>query len=135
MWKCPKCERIFAKVSQPHSCHKVALESHFKNKEIAKDLFNFLFTQINQYIGKCQIISLPCCVHLFGKYDFLAALPKKDHLEIRFAFDKEINNSRIKQAFPLSARNYKICLDLASKEEINSELLNWIGESYNLKKN
>lgn len=121
------------KAGQPHSCHKIPLDFHFKNKEEAKDLFDHLLAQINTHIGKYRIISLPCCIHLFGKYDFLAALPKKDKLEIRFSLDKELKNVRIKQSFPLSSKSYKICLDLTSKEEINPELLNWLGKSYNLK--
>jgi hypothetical protein len=85
MWTCSKCGRIFKSAHQPHSCKRIALEKHFENKEKAKELFGFLVEQINSKIGKCKIISIPCCVHLFGKYDFLAALPKKDRLEIRIA--------------------------------------------------
>ncbi|MFC1624778.1 hypothetical protein ACFL15_00140 [Patescibacteria group bacterium] len=79
MWTCPKCERIFKKENQPHSCKKVSLNKHFENKDEAREIFNYLVEKVN-YIGKCKIISIPCCVHLFGKYDFLAAFPKKEFL-------------------------------------------------------
>jgi len=52
------------------------------NKVIAKELFEYLLQKIELNIGKCKIVSLPCCVHLYGTYDFLAALPKKDSIEI-----------------------------------------------------
>jgi hypothetical protein len=133
MWTCLKCGRIFKRTDQPHSCHKIILEQHFKNKEHAKKLFNFLVNLINEKIGKCKIISLPCCVHLFGHYDFLAALPKKDRLEIRFTLNRILKNSRLKQSVPISSKSFKNCIDITNENEIDGELLNWLIEAYHLK--
>lgn len=133
MWTCPKCGRIFKRKGQMHSCKKVPLESHFENKESAKELFDFLLKQIKAKVGNCKIISLPCCVHLFGKYDFLAALPKKDKLEVRFMLNRKITNPRITATVPLSSKTFKNCLDVSSKEEIDKELIGWIKESYSLR--
>jgi hypothetical protein len=133
MWTCSKCGRIFEKENQPHSCHKTPLEVHFKNKDKAKEIFDYLVEQVNVKVGKCKIISIPCCVHLFGNYDFLAALPKKDKLEIRFALDRRLDSPRLKQAVPLSTKIFKNCFDITKTEEINNELIKWLNESYNLK--
>jgi hypothetical protein len=133
MWTCPKCGRIFEKAAQPHSCQRIPLEKHFSNKELAKDLFDFLFYEINATIGPCQIVSIPCCIHLFGKYDFLAALPKKDRLEVRFAYSQVIESQRISQYVSMSAKIYKICLDVYNHEDINPELIAWLDQSYHLK--
>jgi hypothetical protein len=133
MWTCPHCGRIFPKAKQPHSCHTVPLEEHFTHKEQAKELFDYLVNQIEATIGKCQKISLPCCVHLFGTYDFLAALPKKEKLEIRFAYNSKLQSPRIKQRVSLSHTTDKICIDIQKKEEIDTELLQWIKEAYRAK--
>jgi hypothetical protein len=133
MWTCTKCGRIFQKVNQPHTCRKIRLEDHFKNKEIAKELFDNLIDKINSYIAKCKIISIPCCIHLFGNYDFLAILPKKDRLETRFALDRKLDNPRVKTCVQLSSITYKNCIDLKSSEDIDKELLGWLYESYHLK--
>jgi hypothetical protein len=133
MWKCPECGRIFEKAKQPHSCHRIPLEEHFKGKVKARELFDYLIKQIDLTIGKCQIISLPCCIHLFGVYDFLAALPKKDRLEIRFALDRKLDSSHLKQYVLLSAGIYKNCIDIETTEDINEELLQWISQAYHLK--
>jgi len=133
MWTCPKCGRIFNKTDQPHSCHKIPLEDHFKKKDKAKELFDFLVKQINTKIGKCQIISIPCCIHLFGNYDFLAALPKKDRLEIRLSLDRKLITPRLKQSAPMSSTIFKNCIDITSTKEIDEELINWLDEAYHLK--
>ncbi len=133
MWTCPECGRIFSKTSQPHSCRKIAPEEHFKNKDKAKELFDVLVREIDTKIGKCRIISIPCCIHLFGSYDFLAALPKKDRLEIRFSLNRKLNTPRLKQAVPLSSKTFKNCLDLAAINEIDEELTGWLSEAYHLK--
>jgi hypothetical protein len=133
MWTCPKCNRIFNKENQPHSCETLPLEKHFENKAQAKELFDYLLKQVSNYIGEYKVISLPCCVHLFGKYDFLAALPKKDKLEIRFALDKKLDSPKLKQFVPLSAHLYKNCVDICSKQDIDKELIGWLKTSYYLK--
>lgn len=133
MWTCSKCGRIFEKANQPHSCQKVPVEFHFQNKQKAKELFDFLFKVINGEIGKCQIISLPCCVHLFGSHDFLAALPKKDRLEIRFALDRKLDSPRLMQSVPMSANVIKNCIDITTVEEIDKELIKWLSEAYHSK--
>lgn len=131
MWTCQKCSRTFGKENQPHSCQKLSLEQHFANKYQAKELFDYLVELINKEIGQSQTISLPCCVHLFGSYDFLAALPKKDKLEVRFALNKKLSQAKI--CVPLSAKTYKNCFDINSKEQFDDEFVGWLKESYHLK--
>jgi hypothetical protein len=133
MWTCSKCGRIFQRSKQPHSCKKVSLESHFKGKKKAKEIFNHLVKRVNKEVDKCKIISIPCCIHLFGKYDFLAALPKRDRLEIRFALDRKLDSPRLKQCVPLSKKVFKNCFDISSKAEIDNEFMGWLKESYSLK--
>lgn len=133
MWNCNKCGRVFEKEGQVHSCHVIPLGEHFKNKEKAREIFDYFLERVNTKIGKCKIISLPCCVHLFGKYDFLAALPKKEGLEIRFGLDRKIESSRLKVSVPVSLKVFKNCFEVKSKEEIDEEFLGWIKASYHLK--
>lgn len=133
MWTCIKCGRVFKKENQPHSCQKVSIESHFRNKDETRELFNFLLQQIEKQIGKCKIFSLPCCVHLFGTYDFLAILPKKDRVELRFALNRKLNTPRLKISVPMSSKVFKNCFDIYTKQELDNELMGWLKESYHLK--
>lgn len=130
MWTCPRCDRIFQKKNQPHSCKKVSVESHFVHKETARALFDDVLQRIKQEVGPYKIISLPCCIHLFGSYDFLAVLPKQDGIEVRFALNRPLHTPRLKASVPLSATAYKHCIDITNESEIDTELMEWLKESY-----
>ncbi len=133
MWTCPKCHRIFKNTNQPHTCKSVPPDKHFETKPKAKQLFDLLLRKIGDNVGKFNIISLPCCVHLYGTYDFLAALPKTDRLEIRFALDRKIDSPRLKVCVPMSAKTFKNCFDISTPSQLDHELINWIRQSYLLK--
>lgn len=97
-------------------------------------LFGILKQSIADKVGPVKVISLPCCIHLFGTYDFLAVLPKRRGvLEIRFGLDRALKNKRIFVSVPTSKTSYKNCLRIGSGKEIDAELLGWIRESYNVK--
>lgn len=133
MWTCPKCGRIFEKAKQSHSCRQISLEEHFNKKQKAREIFDYLVKEIEKKIGECRIISIPCCVHLYGNYDFLAALPKKDKLETRFSLGRVLDSSRLKQSVPVSSKYYKNCIDLKNTTDVDKELIGWLKEAYKLK--
>jgi hypothetical protein len=133
MWKCANCGREFDKANQPHSCRTKPLEEHFKNKAKARVIFDRLVEMVTKDVGEVEIISIPCCIHLFGKYDFLAALPKKEGLEIRLALHRVLQSPRLKVSVPLSRRAYKHCIFLREEQELDQELAGWIREAYHLK--
>ncbi len=132
-WVCPKCRRQFSKKDQTHSCATKPLRDHFTNKPEAYKLFQALVKKINSHIGRVKVISIPCCIHLFGQYDFMAILPKKDGvLELRFSLDRALKNKRIFISVPVSKTAYKNCLRISSAKEIDAELLNWLKRAYAL---
>lgn len=133
MWECPECGRIFNKRGQAHSCRKTPVEEHFRNKQVAHGLFVQLLEVLTRRVGPCKVISLPCCVHLYGEYDFLAALPRKDRLEVRFALDRPLDSPRVKESVQMSRRAYKNCIDIRSASEVDGELLTWLTEAYHLR--
>jgi hypothetical protein len=116
-----------------HSCRTISLDQHFVNKPKAQEIFNQLLQMITKEIGKVEIISLPCCVHLYGQYDFLAALPKADKLEIRFALNRLLDSPRRINQVALSQQSYKNCIDVYDIKDVDEELLSWVKEAFFLK--
>ncbi len=133
MWTCDKCKRVFKKRNQPHSCNTIPMENHFINKPFAKELYDYLLVQIKNKVGPYNSISLACCIHLYGNYDFLAILPHIDRIEIRFASPDTIKSNRIMKTVNLSKKLIKVCIDIKNKDEIDIELLKLLKDSYILK--
>ncbi|MBU2229338.1 hypothetical protein KJ810_02945, partial [Patescibacteria group bacterium] len=124
MWICEKCKRTFQREKQQHTCATKPIEEHFVNKHEAYLLYQKLLKTIGSKVGKIKVLSIPCCIHLFGNYDFMAILPKKDGvLEIRFALGKKLVSKRITACVPLSLKSYKNCLLINSAKDIDSELI------------
>ena len=132
-WRCPNCNRAFARKGQQHSCRIVAVEEHFGRKDAARDLFDHLLNELTTRVGSCEVVSLPCCIHLFGEYEFLAVLPKKDGLEIRFALHRQLTSPRVSRSIQISMTSYKHCVDIHATDAVDEELLGWLREAYHLR--
>ena len=133
VWRCPKCNRAFRRTRQPHSCRTVSLESHLRHGE-QRAHFEHLVDEVNSKVGRCEVLSLPCCIHLVGKFDFLAVLAKKERLEIRFVLKRELASSRVQRSARISKTQYKHCVDVQAAEDIDEELLSWVREAYYLER-
>ena len=63
----------------------------------------------------------------------VGALPKLDRLEVRFTANREMSAPRIHHCVPMSAKVFKICLDVFTEQDIDPELMVWLIESYHMK--
>jgi len=134
-WKCPKCGRAFERKDQPHSCAIYPLEKHFKNKEeIAKPLYDALVGSIKKNVGPFKVESLPCCIHLVKEpaCTFAAVFALKDKIRIHFKSCHKIASIRIGKFSQMSANQYLNSIDIASKNQMDSELMRWIGDAYRI---
>ncbi|MDD3773981.1 MAG: DUF5655 domain-containing protein [Patescibacteria group bacterium] len=132
MWQCPKCKREFARVNQSHSCVVFSLENHFRGKEQARKLFDFLITQIKNKIGPVKIESLPCCIHFVSSFSFGACWALKDRIRIDFRVDEKIKTKRSFKMKQISVNRYMYYFDIFDKKEINAEILGFIKTAYHL---
>ncbi len=137
MWQCPKCKREFEKKNQQHSCTVYPLNKHFKGKEeVARPLYNKLKAEIEKSIGPLKVESLPCCIHFVttsDAYTFAAVYALRDKIRIHFGSGQEIKSPRIDKSAKVSANKYMHSIDINSAKEIDSELLSWVKQAYNLK--
>jgi hypothetical protein len=131
MWTCPKCHREFFKTNQSHSCREpYPLEKHFAGRIKAKELYDFLKSKIESDVGPFTIDSRECCIHFVNTRTFTACWPLKDKIRIDFSLNKEIKTKQFYKITKISANKYIHYLDINNKNQINSELLAWIKDSY-----
>jgi hypothetical protein len=132
-WRCPRCHRAFERTRQVHSCRTVSLEHHLRHGADVQALFDRLVSEVERQVGPCEAVSLPCCIHLRGTYDFLAVLPKRDRLEVRFTLEREVKSSRIDRSERTSSAGHKHRVHLVSSEDIDAEFLGWVAEAFHLR--
>jgi hypothetical protein len=126
MWRCPTCNRSFQRTRQTHSCRTVRLDDHFHRRDALRPLFDRLVAAVSDEVGQCEIVSLPCCIHLAHEHDFLAVLPRRNHLEVRFSLPEELHHARVKRSARISRSAVKHSVHVAVPDDIDSELLAWL---------
>ena len=134
-WKCPKCKREFEKKNQVHSCALYPEEKHFERKESAKPLYQDLKKKLKKHVGSFKVESLPCCIHFVkNAFTFAGTYPLKDKIRVFFMLDHDLKTSRIYKSKKISTSRIEYLINIQDKNEINKELLDWIKEAYNFRK-
>lgn len=133
LWKCPKCGRQFKRKDQSHSCKTVPLEQHFNGKEKGKLLYEKFSAAVKRRFGSFKVESLECCIHFVSTYTFTAVKIFKDKIVVDFTLEHIIQSKRIKQELQMSANRYLYIIDVLNEEEIDDEIMEWIGEAYHKK--
>jgi hypothetical protein len=131
VWVCPTCGRSFRRSGQVHSCRVVTLDEHFREKPDLRSLFDGLIGAVNATAGSCEVVPLPCCIHLSDGHDFLAVLPKRDRLEVRFTLSEQLHHPRVARSARTSASAVKHSVDVRSADDVDDELLGWIRQARN----
>jgi hypothetical protein len=110
----------------------VPIDAHFAGDGTSRRLFEALLDAVNAHVGPCEVVSLPCCIHLAAANDFLAVLPKRDRLEIRFTLHHRLRSPRILACAQTSKDAHKHRVDISVAEDIDPELLGWLREAYHV---
>jgi hypothetical protein len=132
IWRCPKCKRIFKRAKQQHSCTIHPVEKHFERKEYAKEIYNHLKRVIKKKIRPFIVESLPCCIHFVTKdaYTFAAVYGLKDKIRLHLVSGELPKGVCVKEFSKLSSSRYLYSIDVASKDEIDAELVKRIRQAF-----
>jgi uncharacterized C2H2 Zn-finger protein len=134
LWKCPKCGRQFERQEQSYSCKSFPAELHFKGKPQGRLLYEKLKRAVRSQIGSFKIESLECCIHFVSTFTFAAVKIFKDKIQIDFALNRILKNKRIDRFLQLSANRYLYYFDINEADEIDNELIEWIQEAHDKKR-
>ena len=134
LWTCPKCGRKFERTGQSHSCSPFPLEQHFKGKPSGKLLFEKFKQAVKKQAGPFKIESLKCCIHFVSTFTFAAVKIFKDKIRVDFSLSRKIKSKRIYQFVQMSAHRYLYVINILTEDEIDEELMEWIKEALDKKK-
>lgn len=134
LWQCPQCGRRFEREGQSHSCRVYALGLHFIGKPAGKLLYTHLRRAVQRRIGFFKIESLECCIHFVSTFTFAAVKIFRDKIQVEFTLTRKLNSKRIDKCLKLSANRYLYVINVKAKEEIDHELIAWIQEAHDKKR-
>jgi hypothetical protein len=130
MWRCPDCGRTFRRQAQPHSCRTMNLEDRLPHDHVMRPVFDCLRHRLTSAVGACDVVALPCCIHLVGEHDFVAVLPRRDRLEVRFALPLELDSRRVKRSAQIARSSWKHSVDITADDDVDDELLGWLHQAH-----
>ena len=131
-WICPNCKKEFRNKNQAHSCAKVDLKDHLKNKSpqvIAT--FDKLMRELDKF-GEINLNPVKTSVQVKAGATFLSIKPKKEYTEIEFQLGEEVDRLPIYKNIRISKNRVLHFAILKSPKEVNIQLVNWLKKSYEL---
>ena len=131
-WICPNCKKEFKNKNQAHSCAKVDLKEHLKNKSPqVKATFDKLMRELGK-LGKITINPVKTSIQVRATATFLSIIPKKDYMEIEFQLGSERDELPVYKNFRISKNRVLHFAILKDPQEVNTKLMNWLKKSYEL---
>lgn len=131
-WICPHCKKEFKNKNQAHSCARIDLKEHLKNKSPQiKAAFNKLIRELNKF-GKITLNPVKTSIQVKTTSTFLSIKPKKDQVEIEFQLGREVNEFPVYKSFRISKNRVLHFAILKDSKDVNFRLRDLLKESYEL---
>ena len=133
-WICPNCHKEFRNVNQWHSCARLSIEDHIKNKpEFIQRTTSILIEKIKVF-GDMEFNPVKSTIQVKAGATFLSIKPKKDVVELEFQLPYEINEFPIVKNIRISGKRVLHHIYIDNPVDIDEQLMTWINESYQLVK-
>ena len=96
-----------------------------------QEIYDELIKQINA-LGKITVEEKKTSLHVKAKSAFVGIHPKKKFLDLNIVTDMPIKSDRIKKTEQVSANRFHNEVRLEDVDQIDTELMGWIKQAYQL---
>jgi len=133
LWTCPKCRQKFVTKNLSHSCTQFTVDEFFKGKNPELKKLYYKYVKFVKRCGPIFININKTRISFQGKMRFCGVSSVlKDELKIAFLLTKELDNPRITKIEFIPPVYYIHYLKISSENDLDTELLSWIKESYKM---
>ena len=130
LWVCPECRASFTTRNQWHSCGAFDLDPLFaRSQPHVRDLFDE-FVRCAEARGPLSVIPQKSRIALQVRMRFAALMPQKAALKGHLVLASRHESARFIKVESYSPRNHVHVFRLASEDEIDDELREWIAMAY-----
>jgi len=132
-WICPKCNRSFKLEDQWHSCVKVSIEDHFKNRPSVRPIFDLIYQRFIDK-DKIRIEAVKNSILFKAPSVFLTVKVKKDHLELEPILKEPFEEFPVYKTFRYSKNKVIHHIAVYDEEDLDEIVWRLLDESYELTK-
>ena len=131
-WTCPDCKRTFRHTNQWHSCIRVSVADHLKNKpDLVKEILQKLTGVVTEF-GDVVVDPVKTAIQFKAGATFLSAKVKRDCLQLEFQLTHEVDEFPIYRSVRVSGERVLHFAVLEDPGEIDVTLTDWLREAYDL---
>jgi hypothetical protein len=130
-WRCPACSRAFARPHQRHSHSRRTVESHFEGRPESRAVYDALVKGIGAF-GPLRVDAVKTSINLIARHHLGGLKVLKDGIRIGFVLGRKLADRRILKASWVGGSKYAHSVKLTSPDEVDEQLLAWLGEAYRL---
>jgi hypothetical protein len=108
--------------------------NHLEDKElVVTQIYEQLINELQKF-GQLKIEPKKTSIHLGNRFGFAGVYTRKNYINLEVHLNYKLASQRVSKMEQGSANRYHHTIKLTNIEEIDSELLNWLRQAYDLKK-
>jgi uncharacterized protein DUF5655 len=130
LWKCSKCERLFANRNQSHFCSRHTLREHLARKGPRAIALFREFAKLVKRCGPVRVVPEKTRIAFQVRMSFAAVSLRRDRIVGHIVLARRLENSRFTKIEYISPRNHVHSFCFYSCEELDREVLAWVREAY-----
>jgi hypothetical protein len=130
LWRCPKCERVFANRNQTHTCGLHDLDHHFVGREpIVRELYDLVASTVRSF-GPVIILPEKTRIAFQVRMSFAQVTPRKRWLDGHVVLARRLEHPRFRKIETFSPRNHLHAFRLEQPGDVDDTFIAWMREAY-----
>jgi len=130
-WTCPECEREFGLVRQSHVCAPgCTVEETFAGRPpYQREIYDALLSHLRD-LGPVHADSVRVGVFLLSDRKFAEIRPMARALSVELFMPHPLVTERVMRSVPIGRGRTWHSIRLRAVEQVDDELLGWVGEAF-----
>jgi hypothetical protein len=130
-WRCPKCDREFGLARQSHVCAPgCTVEETFAGRPpYQREIYDALLSYLRS-LGPVHADSVKVGVFLLSDRKFAEIRPMARALSVELFSPRPLVAERVMRSVPIGRGRTWNSIRLRAVEQVDDELLGWLGEAY-----
>ena len=130
LWRCPRCERVFANRNQMHTCGLHDLEHHFAGRgPIVRELYDLVVVAVRE-LGPVIVLPEKTRIAFQVRMSFAQVTPRRQWLDGHVVLARRLEHPRFRKIETFSPRNHVHYFRLTRLEDIDATFREWLREAY-----